>query len=115
MKLPINQWPVADLDVESTDESVVEMKAADKEKLSKNVVMVSVSYNCEDFIDLKRFNDFMRLLRITAYVRRFIHNCKKPLKRRVDVLSAQEIREAQLLWVKSVQGEMVQDGNFGWY
>ena len=112
LKLPINQWPVADLDVESTDESVVEMKAADKEKLSKNVVMVSVSYDCEDVIDLKRFNDFMRLLRITAYVRRFIHNCKKPLKRRVDVLSAQEIREAQLLWVKSVQGEMVQDGKF---
>ena len=61
---------------------------------------------------MKRFKDFMWLLRITAYVRRFIHNCKKPLKQRVDILSGQEIREAQLLWVKSVQGEMVKDGKF---
>ena len=59
--------------------------------------MVSVSYDCEDVIDLKRFNDFMRRLRIIAYVRRFIYNCKKPLKRRIDVLSAQEIREAQVI------------------
>ena len=112
LKLPINQWPVADLDVESTDESVLEMKAADKDKLSKKVAMVSVSYDCEYVIDLKRLNNFMRLSSITAYVRRFINYSKKPLKRRADVLSAQEIREAQLLWVKWVRGEMVQDGKF---
>jgi len=54
-------------------------------------------------IDLSRYSSFIKVCRITAYVQRFIQNCR--IKPKTGPLEVQEIEEAKLMWIKSVQRE----------
>ena len=62
------------------------------------------------FIDLKRFSSYLRLIRVTAYVRKFIRKIRGT-KEGVE-LEAKELNEAENLWVKTIQGEMLNEPNF---
>ncbi|XP_070550260.1 uncharacterized protein [Ptychodera flava] len=52
-------------------------------------------------IDDKRFSSLLKLLRVTAWALRFIKLLKK--QRQLGPLTAQELREAKLLWEREVQ------------
>ena len=61
-------------------------------------------------IDCARFSKLNRLLRVTAYVLRFIRNLKnrvqKPMAHSQVLnvgLTSEEVKEAELIWVKSIQ------------
>ena len=58
-------------------------------------------------MDLSRYSSFSKVCRITAYVRRFIQNCRSKPKgqARIGPLEVQEIKEAKLMWIKSAQRE----------
>lgn len=64
-----------------------------------------------NIIDCDRFSDLTRLLRITAYVLRFVNNLKqrsqspRTRKKRIKELTAEEISSAETLWIKSVQAK----------
>ena len=52
-------------------------------------------------IDLERFSQYKKLLRVTAYVLRFISNCRHQNK--TDALSNAEINAVALEWIRSTQ------------
>ena len=56
-------------------------------------------------IDIDRYSKLSKLYRVTAYVLRFINNCKKTSPRLNTPLTAVELNHAQKLWIKSVQQE----------
>ena len=58
-------------------------------------------------VDLSRYSSFSKVCRITAYVRRFIQNCRSKPKgqARTGPLEVQEVKEAKLMWIKSAQRE----------
>jgi hypothetical protein len=68
--------------------------------VSKNVSRVA---NLENIIDIERYGTKIKLLRVTAIVMRFV----KLLKRKANVptkhLTGDELRSAEIDWVKSVQ------------
>ena len=67
-------------------------------------------------IDLKKYDRLNKLLRITAYVRRFITNRKNRKDGREckeKDLSAEEIKEAENTWVRDSQITLQEDANFG--
>ena len=56
--------------------------------------------------DIERFSDLERLLRVTAFVIRFVSNLKKSVKKTEDVygeLAVEELVVAEKLWVKYEQ------------
>ena len=63
-------------------------------------------------IDCERFGSKLRLLRVTAYVMRFICQLKRRIQadqsgdetRKPDELSAHEILEAEKIWIRQIQG-----------
>ena len=67
-------------------------------------------------IDIDRFSTFKRLLRVTAYVNRFIENCKTQEKK-TGSLDVREIRTASLIWIRDAQErhytEVLEDLNSG--
>ena len=67
-------------------------------------------------IDIDRFSSFKRLLRVTAYVNRFIENCKTR-KKTTGSLDVREIRTASLIWIRDAQErhytEVLEDLNSG--
>ncbi|XP_078364115.1 uncharacterized protein LOC144648427 [Oculina patagonica] len=71
------------------------------------------SVNLSQVIDIERYSSVTRLLRVTAYVLRFIRNAKKSVSNRETPkspeqssrkeLNAQELNQAEMLWIKTVQ------------
>ena len=64
-------------------------------------------YSIGNLIDISRFNDLLKLFRVTAYVLRFARNLKAKLKGVSLVLKKYiiftELKEAKFLWVKDNQ------------
>ena len=71
------------------------------------------SVNLSQLIDIERYSSVTRLLRMTAYILRFIRNAKKsvshhethksPQQSLKGELNAQELNQAEMLWIKIVQ------------
>lgn len=58
-----------------------------------------------DFL-LDRYSTLNKLLSVTAWIRRFFHNCKKPRERRVaSILAPGERQDALLFWIRVVQSK----------
>ena len=53
----------------------------------------------------KKISDYSRLLRVTAFLRRFFHNAKNPFVKKLSFLTSDELHEAQLTILKMVQAE----------
>jgi hypothetical protein len=67
-------------------------------------------FDLNKVIDSNRFSSLSRLLRVTAYVLRYINALKKkrtqdkyPVNRNLEQLTASEVKLAELLWIKSIQ------------
>ena len=83
-------------------------KNKDKIDSEKNVRMiVNAVIPHEPVIDAEKFSSWKRLLRVTAYVVRFISQC---IKKRPNVpdysnahLSAEEVKEAEKFWILEAQ------------
>ena len=93
-------WPSTTLETEL--ESATEELRAGKGKTS---VLLSTVPSSPSIIDCKRFSSYERLLRVTAYVRRFIHNVQK--KNRISgTLSTEEIEQAEGIWIRELQTKL---------
>ena len=55
-------------------------------------------------MDITRYSRYAKLLRVTAYVLRFINNCRrKSYSRKISGLGAQELQGAEKMWLRSCQ------------
>ena len=70
-------------------------------------VTSSESHSISSLIDLDRFSNLHRLLRVTAYVLRFVKNLKERVKGGKQVfgsdISATDMKEAEQCWILDVQ------------
>ncbi|CAB3981533.1 Hypothetical predicted protein [Paramuricea clavata] len=64
--------------------------------------------NVEATIDCKRYSSRTRLLRVTAWVKRFINNARRR-RSASDLLTADELKTAEKLWIKSIQASSYKD------
>ncbi|GBO46028.1 hypothetical protein AVEN_211653-1 [Araneus ventricosus] len=62
-----------------------------------------IEYKPEDLIEVNRINNFSRLLRITAWVKRFIFNSRNEVNKKCGPLTAREISVAENYWIKRSQ------------
>ena len=97
-----DNWPKKFLLTESADV---------KEEMKKSVVLASTTAResvntIGQAIDIERFSSLGKLLRVTAYVKRFVVNLRRKLEKReikVDPLSAEDIKCAEIEWIKDAQ------------
>ena len=68
----------------------------------QNTIQPSIS----QVIDISRHNKLTKLLRVTAYVLRFIDNIKNPSQKNTEPLTVSEIDRAQRLWIQSAQQQI---------
>ena len=61
-------------------------------------------------IEIERYSSLRKLLRVTAYVKRFIENMKRKrvgVEMKVGRIEVDEIRQAEMIWIKNVQETLV--------
>ena len=89
-----------------------------REERKKASVMLNVvqrNKQIGEFIDLNRFSTLSALLRVTAYVQRFIGNLRLRRERRelcLGELTAEELRSAESSWIKDAQQDLKMKENF---
>ena len=67
------------------------------------------NYGIQDLIDISRFNNYLKLLRITAYVIRFVNNLKQKVKKQslnIQFLQPTDIENAEFEWIRIAQKEV---------
>lgn len=98
LQVPEDQWP--------SEQGTADMTEVNKER-RKPTLAHAVTVK-EPIIRCEEFSTWKRLLRVTAYVRRFIYNCRKEVNKakQLDPLSAQEIAKAEDYWVRSAQSSL---------
>ena len=57
----------------------------------------------------ERYSSWSRLVRITAYLKRFIHNCFNKERRRVGPLTIEELQTSEHIWLKQHQQQFFMD------
>ena len=70
------------------------------------------SKKVQDRLVPEKFSSLSRLLRVTAWIKRFLTNCKLPKEQRTksDVLGQNEISDAEIYWVRRAQTEAFPSG-----
>ena len=100
-----SSWP-PDIVLESTVETMAEAKV--------NRELFSVAIPKDDALDHMLSNHALpRVLRIGAWVWRFIHNCRNQARNRTTgPISTEEIQHQELWWIKRAQNSAHQQPNF---
>lgn len=76
--------------------------------LVKNSTDQSTEKKIDQVIDVKRFSDKTKLLRVTALVIKFVNKLKNKMRNvskaeeRREII-VQDLKEAEILWIKAVQ------------
>lgn len=102
-----SRWPINVTCTSSGISELHEVKCEEKHAEVCNTFVVSAK--CPDVklssvINCEKFSKLNKLLHVTAYVLRFIRNCRNPTKREVgEQLNVEEIRTALTLWRKEAQ------------
>ena len=92
------QWPSTAADSESKSAAEEELRGS----RAKTTVLLSTVSSLSVIIDCARFSSFERLLRVTAYVKRFIHNARGKDKMS-GPLSTKELEQAETVWIREMQ------------
>ena len=98
-----------DLDIEEEElempvESLQEMKSRDRKLIHSMLVTEKPKISLSQVIDCERFGNLHRLLRVTAYMLKFVRLLKHKVKGSEGTptkkLSAADVFEAECLWLK---------------
>ena len=94
-------------------ECATELRARDKKMVYGLLNCQSPSpANLESIISSERYSTLSRLLRVTAYVLRFVKQLKKSTNIQEWALATDEIAEAERLWTIQSQSQLIQDKQF---
>jgi hypothetical protein len=122
LKSSEEEWPTMDttksITTESADSEVLKTTPRVYHSLSTTSTMKQEHsrVQLDELIDCNKFSNLNKLLRVTAYVLRFLRNLKsrvsarKPTKMKTDLtihtelLKGEEINEAEICWIRTVQG-----------
>ena len=95
-------WPSHKIETEPPVECLQEIKSSTLTNLT------AIEVSAAAIIDCNKYSSLQRLLRVTAYVKRFVHNISRK-ERITGPLSTNEIQEAEILWIKEMQGHLQVD------
>eukprot|EP00795_Rhopilema_esculentum_P009789 gene9789-biopygen2755 len=107
-------WPNVDRQDEMPQECQEEIRKnnVSQEKSSTVLLADAVQKNSlRNVIKLENFSSISRLYRVTSYVLRFLHNCRKKSQKFDGELSAEDMAKAELFWIKEVQNDISKHEN----
>ncbi|XP_050024017.2 uncharacterized protein [Dermacentor andersoni] len=76
----------------------------------KGTVMPIVSPSSMTIFNVENYSSFSRVVRVTAWVRRFVDNCHNKKGRTIGPLRAEEVISAERYWLAKAQEDAFSDG-----
>ena len=105
-------WPKSPLLENSTPEVMQEMKAdaLRNTEMERTQVLITA-----EVVECKSHSSLLKLVRVTAFVMRFVKNIRKKLNGEtatVGLLTVPEIQEAETYWIRTAQQVLTSEVNF---
>ena len=110
LKQSPSEWPSVPGHLQVADENVERER-----KATSLAVCGKEAQNVAKLININAYSNRLKLLRVTAYVLRFLRNLRTKGRKGGGViqgLSKEEISHAETLWFQSIQAEMKQQDNY---
>jgi hypothetical protein len=107
---PIAEWPSTEKVVGHTDESIKELRESDRKLVETSQVMFAMVL--VEVIDSNRFSSWKKLVRVTAYVKRYLYNLRNKKGLREGELNVHEVKEAEMYWIKYLQCKLQTLGKY---
>lgn len=98
---PESEWP-------TMNEQMPRATEYQEEKKLMAVMMVAAP-STTPLLQLEEHSRLIKVLRLTAWIRRFVHNCKNREARREGQLTAEELTDAERYWLACTQKEAYGD------
>ena len=102
--------------LEASDEVMQEIKVTDRSTALQIMPQVKSQLNLEEIIKAGNFSNYAKLLHVTAFVLRFIANCKASIKGTTKVTSDRpvfsELCQAEIIWCREIQKGLKLDCKF---
>ena len=94
-----------------------------EEEMKKTIVVATTSIvqsvnTIGQVINIERFSSLGKLLRVSAYVKRFISNLRRKLKKKeinVETLNAEDIKGAETEWIRDAQATLIRQPDYDKY
>ena len=103
------EWPNSSISDTLPQECLDEMKHPQRTEKTAVLKTTVTAPSIRNFIDYDRFSDYQKLLRVTAYVLRFIRNCRNKVRGNQEELSVDEINDAEIIIIREAQGSFDED------
>ncbi|GFR28235.1 integrase catalytic domain-containing protein [Trichonephila clavata] len=98
LKLTPDHWP-------NRHRDILVSELCSEELEYRSSVHVAVTQQRESLVDINRFSSLKKLLKVTAWVFRFVNNARIVNKSMNFYITADEIQNAEYFWLKYVQYE----------
>ncbi|GFQ82259.1 integrase catalytic domain-containing protein [Trichonephila clavata] len=98
LKLTPDHWP-------NRHRDILDSELCSEELEYRSSVHVAVTQQRESLVDINRFSSLKKLLKVTAWVFRFVNNARIVNKSMNFYITADEIQNAEYFWLKYVQYE----------
>ncbi|XP_053406534.1 uncharacterized protein LOC123530253 [Mercenaria mercenaria] len=102
------QWPTWEYE-HVTPQTTTEKNAGNSEEISVSSLQCSDTLGIHNVIDITHYSSYTKLLRVTANVMRFINNCRQNANRQTGSLSASELHDAEIPWLRSCHANSVKE------
>ncbi|XP_064463439.1 uncharacterized protein LOC135374405 [Ornithodoros turicata] len=96
---PKHSWP-------TTNSTPVVREVEAEEKKASAALHITAGSELVPVLDINRYSSFLRMVRVTAWVKRFKNNAKRASQSQTGPLTAKEIDDAEKHWIKAVQREV---------
>ncbi|CAC5424074.1 unnamed protein product [Mytilus coruscus] len=105
------QWPEINIQIENVRDTELKCQKKTSDNLTNCTTLKSIHLSDSDWrLDPLRYSSFVRLVRVHAYVYRFIDNCRlKQEQRRIGSISTVEYADTELEIFKHAQREAFSD------
>ncbi|XP_071035375.1 uncharacterized protein [Parasteatoda tepidariorum] len=101
---PVNLWPLVDFGSQPDDNYSDVVKKEQRAVAVNNVTQNKTSdISLTKCIDVSKYSNLTRLLRVTAWVKRFAYNAKLDSSKLKGPISASELQNVLHTWIKTVQ------------
>ncbi|GFQ98381.1 integrase catalytic domain-containing protein [Trichonephila clavata] len=99
LKLAPDHWP-------NRQRDILDSELCSEELEYRSSVHVAVTQQRESLVDINRFSSLKKLLKVTAWVFRFVNNARIVNKSMNFYITADETQNAEYFWLKYVQYEL---------
>ena len=103
------EWPNSSISDTLPQECLDEMKHPQRTEKTAVLKTTVTAPSIRNFIDYDRFSDYQKLLRVAAYVLRFIRNCRNKVRGNQEELSVDEINDAEIIIIREARGSFDED------